>query len=108
MNALSRLLEKVGIANINDLSSEEKATYENYEKVLSKEELTLEDVKEFCRVQVGKIEEKWRDLNIESFKKEDLIPYHTVWKSILLAIESPKVVRESLEKQLTELINDRR
>lgn len=103
-NILSRFLEKKGIINLNELSPEEKATYDNYEAVLSKEELTLEDVKDFCKAQLTKIEEKWRDLNLESFKKADLIPYHTVWKSILLAIESPKVVRESLEKQLTELI----
>ena len=99
---LNRLLEKLGIGNINELSTEEKATYDNYEKVLSKEELTLEDVKNFCQTQVTKIEEIWRDNRAE--RKADLIPYHTVWKTILVAIESPKVVRESLEKQINELI----
>lgn len=103
-NILSKILGKRGINNVNELSPEEKQTFDNWEKILSKEELSIEDIKQFCKTQIGLIEGKWSDLNIEQGKKSELIPYHTVYRTILQAIDSPKVVREALERQLNELI----
>ena len=100
---LLKLFAKKGIKDLKELDEEEKATFDNWNKILSKDELTLEDVKIFCQSQTDVIENKWKDLNLENSKKAEMIPYHTVYKTILQAISSTKVVREQLEKQLLEL-----
>jgi len=71
---------------------------------ISKEELTLEDVKQFCATQTDIIEGKWKDYGLENVKKAELIPYHTVYKTLLEAIDSPKSAREQLEKHLNQLL----
>lgn len=103
---LTRLFKKRGIKSFEDLDNEEKSTYEQWEKILSKEEFTMEDLKMFCRGQIDTIETKWSDLNLDKDKKASFIPYHTVYKAILRAIDSPKVAREALEKNLIQLIEN--
>lgn len=97
---LAKLLQKRGIDSLEGLSKEEKTTFDNYEKVLSKKELTIEDMKYFLSSQIGVIEGKWRDLNIEQSKKSEWISLHTAYKTILQAIDSPQTEREALESFL--------
>ena len=101
---LAKLLDKWGIKDVKDLSAEEKATFDNYEKVLSKETLTLEDMGNFLGQQLGIIEGKWRDHNIEQAKKAELLPYHTTYKALKDALTAPQVEREALEQYLNQLI----
>lgn len=102
---LSKLLGKRGITKVDELSHEEKKTYEDWQAVLSKEQLTTEDIKQFIQTQIDVIEAKWRDLEMDYTKKADLIPYHTCYKMLLGAINSPLVAREALEKNLQQLLN---
>lgn len=102
---LSRLLQKRGIKNFQELTTEEQATFEQWQAVLSKEELTIGDIKQFCELQIGTIEAKWKDMALENVKKAELIPYHTVFKLILSALDAPKAVREQVERQIQSLIN---
>lgn len=101
---IHKLLHKRGIETVNELSSEEKQTFDTWQKILSKEALTTEDIKVFCQSQIDIIENKWKDLNTENIKKAELIPYHTVYKTLVMAIESPKSARENLEIQLQQLL----
>lgn len=101
---LEKLFHKRGIKDFNELDQEEKQTFENWQSILSKEELTLSDVKEFCQVQLDVIEGKWKDYNIDNTKKAELIPYHTCYKTLFLAIGSPRSARENLEKTLIQLL----
>mgnify|MGYP001569364737 FL=1 len=103
-NILSKLLAKRGIKDVTELDKEERIQFEVWHGILSKENLTLEDIKNFCQAQIEVIEGKWKDFNIKQSKKAEWIPYHTVYSTLLLAIESPKVARANLEKQLLELI----
>jgi hypothetical protein len=98
------LLVKRGIKNISELEAEERRDYENWQAVLSKEELNLEDIKQFCNTQCDIIKQKWSDYNIAEAKKAELIPYFTFYNMLLTAIDSPKTGREALEKRLIELI----
>lgn len=100
---LDRLLKHRGIGSPLELNPEERATFDEYQSVLSKEELTLEDVKQFCASQVEIIEAKWTDYALESERKSELLPYYTVYKSILNAITAPKLMREAVEQQLIQL-----
>ena len=49
---LNRLLNKRGISDASKLNEDEKAIFDNWNKILSKEELTLEDFKTFCQMQI--------------------------------------------------------
>lgn len=102
---LNRLLAKRGL-KIEELEQEEKETFEQWNAVLSKDELTLDDIKQFCQTQCEVIEGKWRDYNLENIRKAELIAYHTVYKTLLMAIGSPKSARENLEKHLQQLLNN--
>ena len=105
MSILDKLLKKRGVT-IDQLDNEEKQTFENWRKILSKDSLTIEDIKQFCQSQISIIEGKWTDMERDNAKKAELIPYHTVYKMLLTAIDSPKSTRENLEAQLNQLLNN--
>ena len=104
-NLLTKLFVKKGIKDITQLDKEEKAIFDNYERILSKKQLDIEDIKKFVEGQIGIIEARWRDLAVEESKKSALVPYHTVYKTILLAISAPEVERANLENYLIQLIS---
>lgn len=101
---LTKLLRKRGIDSLDQLDKEEKQTFENWQKILSKEELTLEDVKHFCQTQCEIIKGKWSNYDLENAKKAELIPYFTVYNTLLAAIDSPKSARSQLEQHLNQLV----
>lgn len=100
---LTKLLEKRGIKEVGDLTPEEKSDFDNWNAILSKEEMSIKDLKEFCQVQIDIIQQKWSDFSTPQAQKSELLPYFTVYNAILTAIDSPKAVRESVEKQLIQL-----
>ncbi len=102
---LSKLLQKRKIQDPNELSAEEKVTFEQWNLILNKEELTVEEIKLFLQNQISVIEQKWADLNKDNQSKAELIPVHTVYKLLLSAINSPKQAREAVVASLTQLIN---
>lgn len=104
MNILEKLLNKIGVKSVDELEPEEKATYETWRKVLSSEELSMDDLKQFIQMQISVIEGKWKDLNLDQNKKAELIPYHTVYKTLEQVLCSPKSAREQLEAQLNQLL----
>lgn len=101
---LSKIFEKKGIKNLNDLDREEKEVFDGYEKILNKKELTVEEIKRFLITQIAIIEGKWKDLNLEASRKSELIPYHTTYKMILDAISAPESERANLESYLQQLL----
>ena len=108
---LSRWLEKRGVKSADDLdntpmpdgSPTELEIYNEYKKGLTKEDLTMEDLENYCLGQVSIIEAKWADYNVDKAKKAELLPYHTIYKAILNVIKGPVAVREAMEKQLEQL-----
>lgn len=105
MNILDRLLKFRGIKSQDDLDPEEKADFNRWHQILSKQELTVDDVKQFCQTQISIIELRWKDMTLEQSKKAELIPYHTVYKTLEQTLSAPKAEREQLEAQLNQLIN---
>ncbi len=101
---LSRLFAKRGIKDVNDLDPEERETYKRYEIVLSKRELTIADIRVFLQNQVNVIESKWSDFETPNAKKAELIPYHTVYRTILQALDAPEIERQNLERYLVEVL----
>lgn len=105
MNILDKILNRRGIKSVDQLDPEEKATFESWRKILSKEELTVKDVEDFCQSQLDVITMKWSDLNTENSKKAELIPYFVVYNILLKTMNSPKEIRDNLEKNLIQLLN---
>ena len=103
LDILNKLLQKRGV-KFDELDKEEKTQFEQWKLVLTKDELSTQDIKDFCQNQVDIIEGKWQDLNIENNKKAELIPYHTVYNLLLKVLDSPKEARLALEKNLQQLI----
>ena len=104
MSILDKLLNKRGLRSTDELDPEEKETYEKWRKILSKEDLTIDDIKDFCKTQISVIEMKWKDLNTDNSKKAELIPYHTVYKTLEQVLNAPRSEREQLEAQLNQLL----
>jgi len=102
---LLKLLRVKGIEDTNQMSKEEKVIFDNYDRILSKEKLTIDDFQKFLETQIAVIEGKWRDYDTTNTKKSELIPYHTVYKTLLQAISSPEAERKALEDYLTSQIN---
>lgn len=105
MNILTKLLKRKGIEKIEDLSTDERVVFDNYKATLAKEQLTIEDFKRFLETQITIIEGKWKNYDLENAKKAELIPYHTVYKTLLQAIEAPLVEKRALEEVLLQQIN---
>jgi hypothetical protein len=108
-NLLTRWLEKNKVSTPEELdntpmpdgSPTEREVFEEWRKALSKKEFTLADLKEYIQGQIGVIETKWADYEYKD--KEQLIPYHTVYRTLLGVIDSPQTNRAALEEQLNKL-----
>ena len=103
IDILNQLLQKRGV-KYDDLREEEKTQFEQWKLVLTKDELTTQDIKNFCQQQVDIVNGKWQDLNLEQAKKAELIPYYTIYSLLLKVLDSPKEAREALEKNLRQLL----
>ena len=102
---LQKLLQRKGIESLDEMSKDEKIVFQGYEKILSKETLTIEDIKKFLETQTFIIESKWKDYDTTNQKKAELIPYHTCYKTLLSAIDAPLKEKEALEMHLNQIIN---
>lgn len=102
MFSLSKLLEKRGIDKVEELSPEERTTFERYRVILSGETITVAQLKEFCQAQIRIIESKCDGVTGLTAMQQACLH---VYLNLLKAIEAPEVERESLEKYLTQLIS---
>lgn len=100
---LEKLLGKRGITDATKLDKDEIKTYDNWRKVLSEGEISVEKIQEFCKQQLSIIEAKFKEDNIPE-KNQRLITSYNIYKALLGAIEKPKHEKEDLEKYLQSLI----
>jgi len=101
---IDKLFKKRGIESVKDLSPDEKQTFEQWDSILSKDEITIPDIRQFCESQIAFIESKWKNMGIKNEEKSEMIPYHTVYKMIVSVIDATKVERGALEAQLNKLL----
>lgn len=101
ISILTKLLNKRGITNEDELTKEEKEVFDRYKMILMGDTVTIDTLKEFCKQQVRAIEDKCDGVNpLTNMQQASLHVYLTLIK----AIEAPEVERESLERYLTQLI----
>lgn len=104
MNILEKFLKSRGIKSPEELSRDERKDFDNWQAIISKPELTTKDIQNFCLTQVSLIENKWKSYDTDTEKKAQLIPYHTVYRTLLQIIDSPQQERSNLEATLNQLI----
>ena len=104
MNILSKLLKKRGIKDVTELTEDERVEFDNWQKVLNKEELTIKDITEFCDGAIGAIETQFGDVDMSNDKTAKLTLQHAIYKKIRGVINSPQTERESLIEYLTNLL----
>lgn len=105
-NILRKLLDKRNIESKDELSKEEYADFERWNKVLSEEDISVEAIKDFCADKVKIIEAQMADLNNDPKKNQRLVIMHVVYKSILGVIDGKKAEKESLIKYLQQIIDN--
>ena len=102
---ITDLFKKRKINSVEDLSSEEKETFDKWERILSEGEITPEKMAEFCRNQLKIIDGKLSDLdNPPSGQKDSILKAAlAIYSALLKIIEGPKAEKESLERYLKQL-----
>ncbi len=101
---LEKLFKKRGITSINELTSEEKEQFDNWQRILSEGEITVDKIKDFCTLQLGIIKGQMKNMDNMPSKNERLTIYFNVYDTLIALITSPQAERESLEKYLLQLI----
>lgn len=104
MSILTKLLEKRGIKDVHELDSEEKVNFENWQRILSKEDIEINDISEFCKTQLAVIEQKFKDVSISDTEKARMTLVYSVYASIRDVIGGKRMEREALEKYLVGLL----
>lgn len=104
MSILSRILQKKGIKSPEELTPEERVDFDSWKKILSKEDIQLKDVEEFCIANINNIEAQFKDLSNSNEKLERLVLLHSVYSSMKHLINSPRAEREQLENYLNGLL----
>ena len=102
VKVINKLLEKRGLKP-EELNPEEQETLDAWRKTLSKGEITIETIAEFCDFQIRDIEGQFKNLENSGAKIEKLVLLHNVYSAIKGLIVAPKHEKEALEKYLTSL-----
>lgn len=97
--------KKKGIESVENLSADEKITYDKWTFILSEGEITVDKISKFCESQLGIIENEWKDMSNSAEKNNRLVVQHTVYRTLLKAIASPRAEAENLEKYLISLLH---
>ena len=112
-NAISSLLEKLGIKSEKELKPHEKAKYELWMKIFEKE-IKTEDIKKFLQAEIIRLETEW-------LETEDRNPFTYLfeWKrnievkgrlknyrTLIAFIDEPERNKQKLEKYIRKLINN--
>ena len=104
MSILQKYLKKIGVNSYDELNSDEKNTYKEWEKDLSGRKLTDEDIEKWLQSEYEKAVIKLTDINLskddEIFRKMEV----RFIKKILNFINSPKIAKEFAEKSISEMI----
>ena len=101
---LSRLLVKRGLKDATELTDEERIDFDNWQKVLGKDEVEIKDILEFCEGAMGAIEVQFGDTEIPDGRMAKLTLQHSIYKKLRDVITTPKTERETLIAYLTNLL----
>ena len=100
MSLLSKYLKKVGVTSYQDLNTEERETYREWEQALSGRKLTDEDVQTFLQTELNQAITRLTEVDLPTetaiFRKMEV----QMIRKIQNFLNSPEIERQLLEKQL--------
>ncbi len=102
MSLLTKLLEKWKVKSVEELSEDERVTFDRWSYILKGETVTVETLKQFCQAQIRTIEASCNGKEPLTMLQQASLH---VYINLLKAIEAPEAERESLERHLTQLIS---
>lgn len=104
LGLLRRYREKQGVAELTELTAEERATYEQWEAILTKE-LTLDNLRDFLVKQQHTLSKELREAVEGGNERKALriVARLDNYETLATFIEEPAKNREQLIKQLTSL-----
>src|SRR5438270_6485654 len=102
---LQQLLEKLGITNFDQLTAEERTTYEQWAKVLTTQDVTIETVKEWLAAERSRANAEL--LKIDNTKERELFYKVSVrmLDALHVIIATPAAQRESLKSHLKQVFH---
>lgn len=100
-NLLTELLKKLGVEDYSQLTDLEKATYNEWQQILS-HEVRIENVAAFLEVQVKRLSKELMKAVLEGEDREALVITAKIenYEAIIMFIKEPTERRKSLEQQL--------
>jgi len=101
---LEQLFKKRKITSVNELTPEEAQQFDDWQKILSEGEMSVDKIKQFCGLQLGIIKGQMKNLDNTPQKNERLTTYFNIYDALITLINSPQSERESLEKYLNQLL----
>lgn len=100
---INKLLEKLNIKSVLDLNDEEKRTFEQWQKVLDKDEVSVKEIKEFIDFQVALTTEQL--LSYKNTKDKDIYLKAQLrnYRNLKSFIESPTKNKEVINQYINSL-----
>lgn len=112
MSLIDDILEKKKIKSVDDLSAQEKMTYNSIKKELETE-VTVDVIKRFCKAEIKILEKEWLNMDCKhltdlTVRSKELIIKARIQNYIKLLSIFNKVdkVKKHGEKRAKELLND--
>jgi len=100
MDTLTKYLQKLGLKSYDELNSEEKETYKQWQEALSGRKLTDEDVKSFLEIELETAISRLTEVDLpketEIFRKMEV----KMIRNIQNFLNSPQIEKKLLENQL--------
>ncbi len=105
-NILNKFLKKVGVEDFSELTEMEKATYQEWEKILS-QDVKINDVAKFLEAQINRLNKELRAAVTEAKDREALRITAKIenYEAIIIFIKEPLERRKALEEQLLNQLN---
>ena len=102
---LKEYLEKRGVKEIQELSEDEKATFDKWNKILNTKEIEIKDLEQLLSELREKAIVEIADPDNSPKKDAKEKAMITICDSLLSLIKSPKEEKEQLEKHLDSLLS---
>lgn len=103
-NMLEKFLKKLGVNSYDELNSDEKETYKEWEQSLSGRKLTDKDVENFLELELETAVSRLTEVNLskedEIFRKVEV----RFIKKIKNFLDGPKLEKKFAERAIEELI----
>lgn len=100
-NLLTKYLKKLGVEDYSELTDVERATYEEWQRILS-HEVRIDDVAEYLEGQIARLNKELRAAVTEGEDRDALKITAKIenYEAIIMFIKEPLERRKSLEAQL--------